>query len=83
MQKGPYLRHLIAVLVGAIVSFAASKGISLSPDIQSGLELTLFGIGYAFVEKFLKNFPKLDPIGHAEKVQAEAKAVTMEKQGKI
>lgn len=75
---GKYIRHGAAVIAGAIVTFIvdALPGVSTiaTPEHQAGLVdaltglLTVVGMAlwlmvYAFVEKYLKRFHRLDPEG--------------------
>jgi hypothetical protein len=80
MMAGKYIRHWIAVLVGTIFVWLLDKLPALQTYIPAetlaGVQETIvgvltvqglivWGIVYAWAEKWLKRFPTLDPEGVA------------------
>lgn len=86
---GKYLRHFIAVVLAGIVTWLSDKlpfletfitpeAVNAATEWAVGL---LTGVGailmttlYAWLEKFLKRFPSLDPEGAADRVAIQEEA---------
>jgi hypothetical protein len=76
-SAGKYVRHLIGVLVGLVVTAVLAK---LAPDtpmhnvqgivdtISDLLAPAVMLVLYAWTEKLLKRFPALDPEGAASRI---------------
>lgn len=82
---GKYLRHFIAAIVGpvvaALVAWATGIGFEIDADTVTAIEAALSGLLfslafmlYAWVEKFLKRFPTLDPEGAADRLAINEEA---------
>jgi hypothetical protein len=79
-QLGPFIRHLVAIVVGFVVMFTAQfLGVEVTDSQRAALDggLTVLGgfivfVAYAWLEKLLKRVPWIDPAGYADYLRTTA-----------